>query len=263
MTGLIVAAALLGLVAGAVINSVVFRVPVMMRRESENFIALETGREPVHTDTFNFLLPARTGKGSGAAFLELVPLIGHSLAGGKKPVREIGIELFTAAASAGLVFHFDYGAVAASSLLFTWLLIALTFIDLDTKYLPDDLTYFLLWCGLFVNINGTIAPLDNAVVGAAVGYSVLWTFAAVFKLFTRRDSMGHGDFKLMAAIGAWLGYSLVPAVVLISVVVGAIAAVVFALSKKHSLADYIPFGPYIAATGLVVFWFKSCEILWL
>ena len=134
---------------------------------------------------------------------------------------------------------------------FAWLLIAMTFIDFDTQLLPDDLTYPLLWAGLLVNINGTFVPLQDAVIGAAAGYLVLWAVYWLFKLATGKEGMGYGDFKLLAALGAWLGWAMLPTIILLSSVVGAVVGISLILFAKRGRDKPIPFGPYLAAAGLI------------
>jgi leader peptidase (prepilin peptidase) / N-methyltransferase len=127
----------------------------------------------------------------------------------------------------------------------------MTFIDLDTQLLPDDLTLPLLWCGLLINLNGTFVPLKDAVLGAVAGYLSLWSVYWLFKLATGKEGMGYGDFKLLAALGAWLGWMMLPVVILLSSVVGALVGIALIVFAKHGRNNPIPFGPYLAAAGLI------------
>jgi leader peptidase (prepilin peptidase)/N-methyltransferase len=127
----------------------------------------------------------------------------------------------------------------------------MTFIDADTQLLPDDLTYPLLWAGLLINIPGTFVPLQDAVIGAAAGYLALWTIYWLFKLATGKEGMGYGDFKLLAALGAWLGWTMLPTIILLSSVVGAVAGIAMMVFAKRGRNNPIPFGPYLAGAGLI------------
>jgi leader peptidase (prepilin peptidase)/N-methyltransferase len=140
-------------------------------------------------------------------------------------------------------------------LLFCWILIAATFIDFDTQLLPDDLTLPLLWTGLLFNMGGVFTSLSSAVVGAVAGYLALWSVYWAFKLATGKEGMGYGDFKLLAAIGAWLGWKMLPAVILLSSAVGATVGIALIVLARHGRHVPIPFGPYLAAAGvLALFW---------
>lgn len=253
-------AALLGLLVGSFLNVVIYRVPKMMQRESDNYVAQESGKEPPHQDRFNLMVPRSSCPccGHQITAIENVPVISYIALGGKcrkcktriSP-RYPAIELLTAALSGLLVWTFGSGLMGCSSLLFAWLLIAMTFIDVDTQLLPDDLTYPLLWAGLLVNLNGTFVPLHDAVIGAAAGYLVLWAVYWLFKLATGKEGMGYGDFKLLGALGAWLGWAMLPTIILLSSVVGAVVGISLIVFAKRGRNNPIPFGPYLAAAGLI------------
>lgn len=253
-------AALLGLLVGSFLNVVIHRVPKMMQRESDNYVAQESGREPPHTDRFNLMTPRSRCPccGHQITALENIPVISYVALGGKcrkcktriSP-RYPAIELFTAVASGLLVWTLGSGAAGLASLPFAWFLIAMTFIDVDTQLLPDDLTYPLLWGGLLVNLNATFVPLQDAVIGAAAGYLVLWAVYWLFKLATGKEGMGYGDFKLLAALGAWLGWTALPVIILLSSVVGALVGISLIVFARHGRDKPIPFGPYLAAAGLL------------
>ncbi|MGH8863490.1 MAG: prepilin peptidase, partial [Burkholderiales bacterium] len=150
-----------------------------------------------------------------------------------------------------------YGLTLATvgALFLMWSLIALTVIDLDTQLLPDDITLPLIWLGLLVNLNGIFVPLQSAVIGTVAGYLSLWAVYWLFKLATGKEGMGYGDFKLLAAIGAWLGWKMLPVVILLSSLVGAVVGIGLIVFARHGRNTPIPFGPYIAAAGLVaLFW---------
>ncbi|MBS0307881.1 MAG: prepilin peptidase, partial [Proteobacteria bacterium] len=138
-----------------------------------------------------------------------------------------------------------------AALLFLYLLVALTFIDADTQLLPDDLSYPLLWAGLLINIPSTFVTLPEAVIGAAAGYLVLWSVYWLFKLTTGKEGMGYGDFKLLAALGAWMGWKMLPVIILLSSLVGAVVGIALIVFAKHGRDVPIPFGPYLAGAGLI------------
>jgi leader peptidase (prepilin peptidase)/N-methyltransferase len=150
-----------------------------------------------------------------------------------------------------LVWHFGSGWQGLATLPFTWLLVAMTMIDYDTQYLPDDLTYPLLWLGLLVNLDATFVPLREAVIGAAAGYMALWSVNALYKLVRGHDGMGNGDFKLLAALGAWLGWGSLPLIVILSSVVGAVVSIGLMIVARSGRDTKIPFGPYLAGAGLL------------
>jgi leader peptidase (prepilin peptidase)/N-methyltransferase len=253
-------AALLGLLVGSFLNVVIYRIPKMMQRESDNYVAQESGKEPPHTDRFNLMVPRSACPccGHRITAIENIPVVSWLALGGKCrkcktriSARYPAIELLTAVVSGLLVWTFGSGAAGMSSLLFAWLLIAMTFIDFDTQLLPDDLTYPLLWAGLLMNINATFVPLQDAVIGATAGYLVLWAVYWLFKLATGKEGMGYGDFKLLAALGAWLGWTALPTIILLSSVVGALVGISLIVFAKRGRDKPIPFGPYLAAAGLI------------
>ena len=151
-----------------------------------------------------------------------------------------------------------------AALLLVWVLLALAFIDLDTQFLPDDLTLPLLWVGLLFNISATFTPLTDAVIGAAAGYLVLWLVYWGYRLVTGKEGMGYGDFKLLAALGAWLGWLMLPLIVLLSSAVGAVVGVLLILLRGHQRDKPIPFGPFLALAGVVALLYgQDIMNLWL
>jgi leader peptidase (prepilin peptidase)/N-methyltransferase len=185
-----------------------------------------------------------------------IPLISYSLLGGKcatckTPIglRYPAVELVTALLSLALVFVFPFGWPLAGMLLFTWLLVAMSAIDIDHQILPDQLTLGLLWLGLLFNLNGTYVDLESAVIGAVAGYLSLWSVYWLFKLLTGKEGMGFGDFKLLAALGAWLGYQQLLLIIMLSSVVGAVVGIAGILMFGRDKNIPIPFGPYLAAAG--------------
>jgi leader peptidase (prepilin peptidase)/N-methyltransferase len=165
------------------------------------------------------------------------------------------IELATGAAFAFAAWRFGFGAAAFGAMLFLAAMIALSAIDIDTQLLPDSITLPLLWAGLLLNLPGTFVDLRSAVIGAAAGYLILWSVYWLFKLATGKEGMGFGDFKLLAAIGAWLGWKMLPLVVLLSSLVGAVVGVALIVLARRGREVPIPFGPYLAAAGVIaMFW---------
>ena len=253
-------AAVFGLMIGSFLNVVIHRLPKMMQREFDNYVAQESGKEPPHTDRYNLMVPqsACPHCGHRITALENIPVISYLFLGGKCrkckapiSIRYPLVELLTGALSALLVWRFGSGIAGLATLLFAYLLIAMTFIDADTQLLPDDLTLPMLWLGLLLNLNGTFVPLQEAVIGAIAGYLSLWAVYWLFKLVTGKDGMGYGDFKLLAALGAWLGWKMLPIIILLSSVVGAVVGIVLILLARLGRHHPIPFGPYLAAAGMI------------
>ena len=253
-------AGLFGLLIGSFLNVVIHRIPKMMQRESDNYVAHESGKELPHTDRYNLMVPRSSCPccGHQITAMENIPVISWLALRGKcrnckAPIsaRYPAVELLTGLLSALLVWTFGSGTAGLATLLFAYLLIAMTFIDVDTQLLPDDLTFPLLWAGLLVNLDGTFVPLRDAVIGAAAGYLVLWAVYWLFKLVTGKEGMGYGDFKLLAALGAWLGWAMLPTIILLSSVVGALVGISLIVFAKRGRDKPIPFGPYLAAAGMI------------
>ena len=259
-----VLAGILGLLIGSFLNVVIHRMPKMMQRESDNYVASESGLPLPHQDRYNLTVPrsACPQCGHGISAIENIPVLSYLALRGKCracktpiSIRYPIVELFTGLLSAALVWRFGFGITGAATLIFAWLLIAMSGIDTDTQLLPDDLTYPLLWLGLLVNLNATFVPLDEAVIGAIAGYLSLWSVYWVFKLATGKEGMGYGDFKLLAALGAWLGWKMLPVIVLMSSVVGAIVGIGLIVFSNRGRDNPIPFGPYLAAAGMLALLF--------
>jgi len=253
-------AGLFGLLFGSFLNVVIHRLPIMMQRESDNYVAEESNKPLPHTTRYNLMVPrsACPHCQHQITAMENIPVISWLALRGKcsnckAPIspRYPLVELMTGALSALVIWRFGSGWSGLAGLLFLYLLIALTFIDADTQLLPDDLTYPLLWAGLLMNVSGTYVPLQDAVIGAAVGYLALWAVYWLFKLATGKEGMGYGDFKLLAALGAWMGWTMLPAIILLSSVVGAVVGICLIVFAKRGRNNPIPFGPYLAAAGLI------------
>ncbi len=257
-------AGLLGLFVGSFLNVVIHRLPRMMEREWHAQAAEVRGEEAPAGERFNLATPRSRCPHCGhqITLLENIPLVsylvlrgrcGHCGAGISK--RYPIVEAVTALLSAYAAWHFGLGAAALGALLFVWAMVALTFIDLDTQLLPDDITLPLLWLGLAFNLGATYTELPAAVIGAMAGYLALWSVFWLFKLATGKEGMGYGDFKLLAAIGAWLGWQMLPLTILLSSLVGAGVGIVLIVVARHGRNVPIPFGPYLAAAGLIaLFW---------
>jgi leader peptidase (prepilin peptidase)/N-methyltransferase len=150
-----------------------------------------------------------------------------------------------------LAWFFDLSPALLGAALLTWSLIALTMIDIDHQLLPDDITLPLLWLGLLFNLTATYTTLSDAVIGAMAGYLILWSIYWVFKLLTGKEGMGYGDFKLLAALGAWLGWQALPLIILLSSLVGAVCGIALMIIKRRGKEIPIPFGPYLAMAGWI------------
>jgi leader peptidase (prepilin peptidase)/N-methyltransferase len=255
-----IAAGIFGLLIGSFLNVVIHRLPIMMQRESDNYVASESGKDLPHSTRYNLVVPrsACPHCQHQITALENIPVVSYLVLGGKcssckakiSPRYPI-IEAFTGLLSAALVWQFGSGWMGLATLFFAYMLIAMTFIDADTQLLPDDLTLPLLWAGLLLNIHGMFVPLQDAVIGAAAGYLALWSIYWLFKLATGKEGMGYGDFKLLAALGAWLGWATLPTIILLSSVVGAVVGICLMVFAKRGRNNPIPFGPYLAAAGMI------------
>ncbi|WP_428825685.1 prepilin peptidase [Azonexus sp. IMCC34842] len=262
--GLAAMAGLLGLCVGSFLNVVIHRLPKMMEQEWQAQCA-ELRDEPVPTAATLSLARPRSrcpACGHSITALENIPVLSYLLLRGecsacKAPIscRYPLIELLTGLLSAYAAWHFGPTIQTAGALLLLWSLIALATIDLDTQLLPDSITLPMLWLGLAFNIAATYVDLQSAVIGAMAGYLALWSVFWLFKLATGKEGMGYGDFKLLAALGAWLGWSMLPAIILLSSVVGAIVGISLIVAARHGRNVPIPFGPYLAAAGgIALFW---------
>jgi leader peptidase (prepilin peptidase) / N-methyltransferase len=255
---------LIGLAVGSFLNVVIHRLPVMMEREWAAQCAELRGEPAPVTDRFDLSRPRSRcpGCGHGITAAENIPLLSWLVLKGRCSAcaRPIGmryplVELLTGLLSAACVWQFGATLLLAGSLVFVWALIALTFIDLDTQLLPDSITLPLVWAGLLLNLVGGFTDITSAVTGAMAGYLVLWSVYWAFRLITGKEGMGYGDFKLLAAIGAFLGWQMLPIVILLSSLVGAIAGIAMIALRAHGRDVPIPFGPYLAAAGLLALFF--------
>ena len=262
-----VAAAVIGLLAGSFLNVVIHRLPKMMEREWQAQCA-ELSNEPTagsnHAEqtapTYNLVVPrsACPACGHQITAVENIPVISYLAlrgkcrgCGTKISARYPAVEALTAVLSGLVAWHFGFGLAGCSALLLLWALVALTFIDADTQLLPDSITLPLLWLGLIVNLNHGFTDINSAVLGAIFGYLSLWSIYWLFKLITKKEGMGYGDFKLLAALGAWLGWQKLLLIILLSSVVGAVVGIVLIILARLGRNVPLPFGPYLAMAGFI------------
>ena len=250
-----------GALIGSFLNVVIYRLPVMMQREWRND-CLEFLEQPAAADEerFNLSVPrSRCGHcGHQIRVLENIPIISYLVLRGKcascnTPISAQYplVELFTAIVSVTVGWHFGVGPQAMAALLLSWCLIAASGIDIGHKLLPDNIPLPLLWLGILLSLFDVFVSLEDSVLGVMLGYMTLWTVFILFKLFTGKEGMGYGDFKLLAMLGAWLGWKPLFVVILTSSLVGAIVGISMILLKKTGRDTQIPFGPYLAAAGWI------------
>ncbi|MBA3903658.1 MAG: prepilin peptidase [Rhodocyclaceae bacterium] len=261
-----VACAILGLLVGSFLNVVIHRLPKMMERDWQAQCAELRGETPPKTEPFSLISPRSRCPACGHQIraLENIPLLSYLFLGGRCRACKAAIsprypvvETLSGILSGYAAWRFGPTWAAAGAIVFVWCMIALTFIDFDTQILPDSITLPLLWGGLLLNLGGTYVDMQSAVLGAAGGYLALWSVYWGFKLATGKEGMGYGDFKLLAAIGAWLGWQMLPLTILASSLVGAVVGIVLIFFARHGRNVPIPFGPYLAAAGVIaLFWGK-------
>jgi len=256
----------LGLMIGSFLNVVIYRVPLMLMSQWQMELDLAAGKEVEPPSRFNLLWPPSscTSCSHVLSWYHNVPVISWLVLRAKcgfcqvkiSP-RYICVEIMTAVLSGLAVSHWGASINSLGALFFIWTLIALAWIDADTKLLPDTMTLGLLWLGFLFNWNGHgFASLQDAVLGAFLGYSVLWVVFQAFRLITGKDGMGFGDFKLLAAIGAWLGWQMLLPVILGSSLLGAVLGILILRLKRYDKTTALPFGPYLALAGVVALFYR-------
>lgn len=267
----------LGLLIGSFLNVVIYRLPIIFKREwrkdccnylEENYnakIQLDTSKEPA--EPFNLIKPDSTCPACNHQIRawENIPVISYlflkaKCSSCKTPIsfRYPFVELLSAGLAAICAWKFGFSFAGFAAILLSWALISLSFIDYDTQYLPDQITLPFLWLGLILNVNNTFTDINSAIIGATAGYLTLWIVYHLFKLITKKEGMGFGDFKLLALLGAWMGWQFLPAIIIISSLVGSIIGISLILFKKHQREIPIPFGPYLAIAGwIVLLWGKE------
>ncbi len=263
----IAVAGLFGLLIGSFLNVVIYRLPVMMQREWQRQCAELEEREPPEQPVFNLVTPRSACPSCRRPIraLENIPVVSWLVLRGRCAgcaerisARYPAIEITASLVSMAVAWHFGFSWELAAALVFSYALIALTMIDYDHQLLPDSITLPLLWLGLLLSLfHGQtdaqrlfIAP-QTAIVGAAAGYLSLWSVYQLFKLITGKEGMGFGDFKLLAALGAWLGWQALPLIIILSAVVGAVVGGLAMIVARHGRETPIPFGPFLAAAGWI------------
>jgi len=268
-----VVVAIVGLCVGSFLNVVIHRLPRMMEAQWRAECAAIEGREAPAAERYNLWTPASHCPSCGASIKAWhnVPVAGWLALRGRcaacrAPIsaRYPLVELLGGVLAVLAAWRFGYSAALAGALVYCWALIALTFIDFDTQLLPDDITLPLLWLGLALNAFGLYTDLRSAVLGAISGYLVLWAVYWLFRLVAGKEGMGYGDFKLLAALGAWLGWQMLPLIVLLSSVVGALIGIGLVVFKGRDHQIPLAFGPYLAiAGGIALFFGKPLMAIYL
>ena len=269
---LIIASLVLGLLVGSFLNVIIYRMPVILQRdwkrqcseflEIDNSLSEDKSHSLKH-EVFNLQQPASHCPHCYHKIKpwENVPLISYIALGGKCSnckakisLRYPSVEFINGVLSALVAFTFGATWLTLALLIFTWSLLVLTLIDFDHQLLPDDITIPLLWLGLLVNALdlGFGVSLDDAVIGAIAGYLVLWAFYWVFKLTTNKEGMGYGDFKLLAALGAWMGWQSLLPIIILSSVVGAVSGIIMIIALGRDKSVPMPFGPYLSGAGFIM-----------
>ena len=271
---------LLALLVGSFLNVVIYRLPIMMERSwREQCKELsETPAVDIPEGRFDLLAPRSRcpSCGQGITALQNIPVLSYLILGGKCAgcgtrisVRYPVIEFLTALLSGVVAWRFGFGWEAAAAIGMTWTLVAISVIDIDHQYIYDNMVLPLVWTGvllsLFHPLDGAeklfIAP-KTAIAGAIAGYLSLWRVYHLFRIVTGKEGMGYGDFKLLSALGAWLGWQMLPLIILLSAVVGAITGIMMIVFKRHERSVPIPFGPYLAAAGWIAMLWGSEIIAW-
>lgn len=253
---------LIGSFLGSFLNVVIHRVPLMLERQwkadCQELLSLDNNNP--HLSKFNLWVPRSHCPSCNhqVKAIENIPIISYlflkgkcSNCGAKISLQYPLVELLTAILTTIVIWNFGFSIQSLGAVIFTWYLIALSGIDIKTQYLPDNMTLPLLWLGIILNIFSTYTDLTSSVLGAIFGYISLWLVFHIFKLVTGKEGMGYGDFKLLAALGAWMGWQLLPLIILLSSAVGAIIGITMIVTKLQERSTPIPFGPYLAVAGWI------------
>lgn len=273
---------LLGLMFGSFFNVVIYRTPIMLFKDwlnnTREFVVelygklpqeLESDPKDFKSGTFNLAVPNSSCPHCNheIKFYENIPVISYIFLRGKCSACSTGIsirypsvELATGLLSGFVAYKLGATPEMLAILVLTWAFICLTMIDYDHHILPDQITLPLLWMGLLLNINGMFVPLESAVIGAAAGYLSLWSIYQIFKLATGKEGMGFGDFKLLAALGAWMGWEVLPLIILLSSLVGSVIGISFIVIKGRDKNIPFAFGPYLAIAGWIAFFWGDAII---
>ena len=267
---------ILGMCVGSFLNVVIYRLPVMMeaqwRHDCCELLEVERTPQANASEPFNLATPNSRCPHCDHAIKpwENIPVISYLVLRGrcsacaeKISLRYPSIELLSGLLALLLGWQFGIAGIALlGALIFTWALLTLTMIDIDQQLLPDDITLPLLWLGLLFNLFGTFTSLPNAVIGAMAGYLSLWSIYWLFKLVTGKEGMGYGDFKLLAALGAWLGWQALPMIILLSSLVGAVFGIFLMIMQRRGKDIPMPFGPYLAIAGWIAFLWGTQLLDW-
>jgi leader peptidase (prepilin peptidase) / N-methyltransferase len=255
-----------GLCIGSFLNVVIHRLPKMLERDWQAQCAELRGESVPAAPAYNLVVPrsACPACGHPITALQNVPVVSWLVLRGRcaacqAPIsaRYPLVEVLGGLLAAAAIWRFGATPQGLSACVLLWSLLALTMIDFDTQLLPDGLTLPLLWAGLIVNLWGTFTSLQSAVIGAVAGYLALWTIYWLFKLIRNKEGMGYGDFKLLAALGAWLGWQALPVIVLLSSVVGAAIGIALIVFKGRDHNVPLAFGPYLAIAGAIALFFGT------
>jgi leader peptidase (prepilin peptidase)/N-methyltransferase len=269
--GLSISLTVLGLVVGSFLNVVIHRLPKMMEAQWHRDYAEFSGEVPEASEKLSLAFPGSRCPHCDAEIkpTQNIPVLsylalGRKCAACKAPisVRYPVVEAVTASLWVLCGLQFGVSNALAGAMFLTAVLVVLTVIDLDHQLLPDSLTLPLVWIGLLFNIDNTFVSLESAVLGAVFGYLCLWTVFWLFKIVTGKEGMGHGDFKLLAALGAWFGLAALPTIVLLSSLVGAVLGVVLIVTGKQDRETPMPFGPFLAGAGLVHLFYPNILLTW-
>ncbi|MEP7154451.1 MAG: A24 family peptidase [Betaproteobacteria bacterium] len=267
---------------GSFLNVVIHRLPKMMeaewRQQCLEFLHPEQAANEAEaaspaTPRYNLVVP-RSGCpscGHKITAIENIPIVSYLFLGGKCSacktrisIRYPLVEAMTGIVTAFAAWHFGVTWLAVFAIIYIWALVALTFIDADTTLLPDDITLPLMWLGLLVNLGGLYTDPKSSLLGAVGGYLILWAVYWAFKLMTGKEGMGYGDFKLLAAIGAWLGWQMLPLIILLSAMVGTVIGIAGILIQGRERGAKLPFGPYLAMAGFIaMFWGQQLNLWYL
>ena len=269
--GLSISLAVLGLVVGSFLNVVIYRLPKMMEAQWQRDYAEFSGEVSEASEKLSLAFPGSRCPNCGAEIkaTQNIPVLSYLALGGKCAaceapisVRYPVVEALTALLWVLCGLQFGISNALAGAMLLTAVLVVLTAIDLDHQLLPDSLTLPLVWIGLLLNIDNTFVSLDSAVLGAVFGYLCLWSVFWLFKIVTGKEGMGHGDFKLLAALGAWFGLAALPTIVLLSSVVGAVLGIALILTGKQDRETPMPFGPFLAGAGVIHLFYPNVLLTW-
>jgi leader peptidase (prepilin peptidase)/N-methyltransferase len=262
-------ACVFALLIGSFLNVIIYRLPVMMERDwraqCDEISASPAGALP--EGRFDLLAPRSRCPSCNHQItaLQNIPLFSYLFLGGKcgnckAPIsrRYPAVELLTAILTGIVAWRFGFGWEAAAGIALTWTLITVSVIDIDHQIIPDSISLPLIWAGLFLSLFHPLAGAEilfvdskTAIAGGLAGYLSLWSIYHLFRLLTGKEGMGYGDFKLLAALGAWLGWQMLPLIILLSAVVGAVSGILMIVTRRHQRSVPIPFGPYLAAAGWI------------